>query len=526
MGDVTEEVTGRPTFKTIVSTTNSSSLSGSPSRHITVIDVYDLASEIGKDFERLAEQYGTDAITGIMPKVISALETLESLAKKNSEESDEVMTLKNTIHILENEKRLRLKERNSFEAELEQIEDNYKKEIMELKGIVKGLQGENRKLSKKINDSFTGSSDNESGIDDCISSKEEDLNMIMSLKEQISVLKDKIKELTSENKLYESENCTLQGLIEKSISQNKELIRKNESLGSQARGLIGEKNEILKAIQKLEIANFELKKQLTETERACQDLETLKKNNNSNLSNGEDAPRFTLRELREVLQEKNTLKARVMELEEHMDEVMKRLTMYEEKEKRDRSKEPSNYQNCMNYNYRCNYVRDSSIDSTSTLSCDIMPDDTHATLTNSNVQIPIQGSSTNPTVVGYEEHVNNSFNSTSTLSTFLSSSVTGRRSTGDFSETQKIHSYTKKLEEEGVVEAIEFCDNQMSDEMLVYGPINKEPEEKLTPWDYERKQSGIKKFFKFFTTSYSSGGNFSSRLPGSSSGNSNPTTEE
>uniref|UniRef100_A0A0K0DXG3 RH1 domain-containing protein n=1 Tax=Strongyloides stercoralis TaxID=6248 RepID=A0A0K0DXG3_STRER len=524
MADITEDVTGKSSYKSIVSNVNSPSLSGSPSRHITVIDVYDLASEIGKDFERLAEEYGTEAITRIMPKVISALETLESLAKKNSEESDEVMMLKNTIHILENEKKLRLKERNSFEAELEQIEDNYKKEIMELKGIVKGLQNENRKLSKKLNENSMNISDNESGIDDSISSKEEDLNMIMNLKEQISAQKDKIKEITSENESFESEICTLQGYIEKLISQNKELIRKNESLGSQARSLIGEKNEILKAVQKLEIANFELKRQLTETEKACQDLETLKKNNSSNLSDNEDAPRFTLRELREVLQEKNMLKARAMEIEEHMEEVMKRLNMYEEKEKRDRSKEPSNYQKCMNYNYHYNYVRDPSIDSTSTLSCDIMPDDTPVSLINSNVQIPTNSSKNNPTVVGFEEHVNNSFNSSSTISTFLSSSIAGRRSTGDFSEIQKIHSYTKKLEEEGVVEAIEFCDNQMSDEMLVYGPINKEPEDKLTPWDYERKQSGIKRFFKFFTTTYSGSGNLSTRLPDSSSGN--PSVEE
>lgn len=45
------------------------SLSSSPSRHITVVDVYDLAAAIGKDFERLIDQYGTDCVRGLMPKV-------------------------------------------------------------------------------------------------------------------------------------------------------------------------------------------------------------------------------------------------------------------------------------------------------------------------------------------------------------------------------------------------------------------------------------------------------------------------
>ncbi len=36
---------------------------------------------------------------------------------------------------------------------------------------------------------------------------------------------------------------------------------------------------------------------------------------------GENTPRFTLAELREVLQEKNSLKARVMELEEELAQL-------------------------------------------------------------------------------------------------------------------------------------------------------------------------------------------------------------
>ncbi len=44
-------------------------LSSSPSRHLTVVDVYDLAAAIGKDFERLIDQFGTDCVRSLMPKV-------------------------------------------------------------------------------------------------------------------------------------------------------------------------------------------------------------------------------------------------------------------------------------------------------------------------------------------------------------------------------------------------------------------------------------------------------------------------
>lgn len=41
----------------------------SPSRQITVVDVYDLASAIGKDFEKLIDLFGTGCIAELMPKV-------------------------------------------------------------------------------------------------------------------------------------------------------------------------------------------------------------------------------------------------------------------------------------------------------------------------------------------------------------------------------------------------------------------------------------------------------------------------
>lgn len=43
--------------------------SESPSRQMTVVDVYDLASVIGKDFERIIDQFGADSVTHLMPKV-------------------------------------------------------------------------------------------------------------------------------------------------------------------------------------------------------------------------------------------------------------------------------------------------------------------------------------------------------------------------------------------------------------------------------------------------------------------------
>ena len=43
---------------------------------INVVDVYDLASDIGKEFEIIIDKYGADALRSLMPRVICALEHL------------------------------------------------------------------------------------------------------------------------------------------------------------------------------------------------------------------------------------------------------------------------------------------------------------------------------------------------------------------------------------------------------------------------------------------------------------------
>lgn len=107
----------------------SSSAGSSPSKHITVVDVYELAASINQDFEKIAELNGRDSIQRLVGKVlhlisgnlpvlfqvISALETLEALAKHNDEGNAEILDLQRTVARLEQEKHLRLKDKSIFE---------------------------------------------------------------------------------------------------------------------------------------------------------------------------------------------------------------------------------------------------------------------------------------------------------------------------------------------------------------------------------------------------------------------------
>lgn len=71
---------------------------------ISVVDVYDLASEIGKECEKIIDCYGAEAVTSLMPKVVHALEMLEALASNNENENTTMQMLTDRVQLLENEK--------------------------------------------------------------------------------------------------------------------------------------------------------------------------------------------------------------------------------------------------------------------------------------------------------------------------------------------------------------------------------------------------------------------------------------
>lgn len=82
---------------------------------ISVVDVYDLASEIGKECEKIIEKYGTESVSTLIPKVINSLELLEALATRNESENLEMQELHDRIAQLENEKIEKAEYRKRFD---------------------------------------------------------------------------------------------------------------------------------------------------------------------------------------------------------------------------------------------------------------------------------------------------------------------------------------------------------------------------------------------------------------------------
>ncbi|KAK0093620.1 hypothetical protein PV326_013101 [Microctonus aethiopoides] len=292
---------------------------------ISVVDVYDIASEIGKECEKLIDHYGAEAVTGLMPKVINALELLENLATKNEREINTVQELTTKISQLENDKIGKAEDRQRFEKEVEQTEEHWRQESRDLVGMVTRLQDENRRLAEALQESRSDSQDSgKQSTNPFTASQEVDIAVLQRLRSMIDKQRDQIRardrELSQKN--LEIENLTVQ--VEKLGSVGRELKRKQRQAQMQARGLVEERADFLAQLQDQNRELINLRARLGLARKENEDL--TKSQGCPDLTNkvvydldDPDRPRFTTAELKEILHERNELKARVSDLEDELE---------------------------------------------------------------------------------------------------------------------------------------------------------------------------------------------------------------
>lgn len=290
---------------------------------VSVVDVYDIASEIGKECEKLIDLFGVESVTNLMPKVINALELLENFATKNERENSMVQELSAKISQLESDKIGKAEDRQRFEKELEQIEEHWRQESRDLVAMVTRLQEENRRLAEALQESRSDSqySNKQTTI---TASQEVDIAVLQHLRSMIDKQRDQIRARDRElsQKTAEIENLSAQ--VEKLTVLGRELKRKQRQAQMQARGLVEERADFLAQLQDQNRELINLRGRLGMAKKENEDLSKLQ--GCPDLTNkaiydldDPDRPRFTTAELKEILHERNELKARVSDLEDELE---------------------------------------------------------------------------------------------------------------------------------------------------------------------------------------------------------------
>lgn len=290
-------------------------------QEVSVVDVYDIASEIGKEFEKIIDAYGTEAVTSLMPKVINALENLEGLATKNERENTTVQELKARIAQLESDKVEKAEDRQRFEKELEQIEEHWRQESHDLVAMVTRLQEENRKLSSSLAESQDHLPDEAAQA----TSPEMEVAVLQRLRNLIDQQRDQIRARDRELNAKSAEVENLSTQVERLTVIGKDLRRKHRGSQSQVRSLIDERADFLAQLQDQHRELLGLRQRLGLAQKENEDL-TKSHSEVPDLTNkavydldDPNRPRFTTAELKEILHERNELKARVSDLEDELE---------------------------------------------------------------------------------------------------------------------------------------------------------------------------------------------------------------
>uniref|UniRef100_A0A182SF03 RH1 domain-containing protein n=1 Tax=Anopheles maculatus TaxID=74869 RepID=A0A182SF03_9DIPT len=290
---------------------------------LTVVDVYDLALEIGKEFETIIDANGVNAVSGLITKVVNALELMESLTCQNETENATLQELQEKIAQLEAEKEQKAASRSRYEKELEAIEDQWRTEAKELFKVIDKLQEENRKLQRGIAQSASESthqseeqrSRNGGPNDDFpngsnMSDAEAGVLKKSEYKLQISQLEEKMKRKEMElcEKMAEIESLSSQNdRLKKVVSESR---RRQKFSHNQIITLCEERADFLAQIQDQHHEIKALRMQLGLAEKENEDL--------ANRVNEDERPRFSTVELKEMLTDRNELKARVSDLEQEL----------------------------------------------------------------------------------------------------------------------------------------------------------------------------------------------------------------
>ncbi|KAG2471350.1 RILP-like protein 1 isoform X4 [Polypterus senegalus] len=298
---------------------------------LTVMDVYDIAALVGQEFERILDQYGCEALSRLMPKVVRVLEILEVLVSRNSM-SPETEELRLELDRLRLERMDRLEKEKKHQKELELVEDVWRGEAQDLLTQIAQLQEENKNLLTNLSQKDTSMTEEDFKRQEGMSERER--QVMKKLKEVVDKQRDEIRAKDRELSLKNEDIEALQQQQNRLMKINHDLRHKITVVEAQGKAFIEQKVELEAYLQTREQEMASLRTELVKLREKVQgeinqngeepkeepvaeeDLITSEKM----LVDLKDPnrPRFTLQELRDVLHERNELKSKVFMLQEEL----------------------------------------------------------------------------------------------------------------------------------------------------------------------------------------------------------------
>ncbi|KAF5906883.1 RILP-like protein 1 isoform X2, partial [Clarias magur] len=208
---------------------------------LTVMDVYDIAAVVGQEFERIIDQYGCEALARLMPKVVRVLEILEVLVSRNSI-SPETEELRLELDKLRLERLDRLEREKKHKKELELVEDVWRGEAQDLLSQIAQLQEENKTLLNNLSVKDCPMTEEDVQRQEGMSERER--QVMKKLKEVVDKQRDEIRAKDRELTLKNEDIEALQQQQNRLMKINHDLRHKITVVEAQGKALIEQKVEL------------------------------------------------------------------------------------------------------------------------------------------------------------------------------------------------------------------------------------------------------------------------------------------
>ncbi|XP_048467189.1 RILP-like protein 1 isoform X3 [Rhincodon typus] len=299
---------------------------------LSVMDVYDIAAVVGQEFERVIDVFGCEAIAKLMPKVVRVLEMLEVLVSRNHM-NPEIDELRLELDRLRLERMDRIEKERKHQQELVLVEDVWRGEAQDLLTQIAKLQEENKQLTMNLSHKDVSLTEEEI-LKQEAGMSEREWQVMKKLKEVVDKQRDELRAKDRELTLKNEDVEALQLQQNRLMKINHELRHKVTVIDAQGKGLIEQKVELETTLQtkeqemgnmRMEIGKLREKYHGQPTQNGDDQLKTEPDSEEDFQSdkalldlNDPNRPRFTLQELRDVLHERNELKAKVFLLQEEM----------------------------------------------------------------------------------------------------------------------------------------------------------------------------------------------------------------
>ncbi|KAL7377237.1 hypothetical protein ABVT39_024293 [Epinephelus coioides] len=207
---------------------------------LTVMDVYDIAAVVGQEFERIIDQYGCEALSRLMPKVVRVLEILEVMVSRNSI-GPETEELRLELDKLRLERIDRLEKEKKHRKELELVEDVWRGEAQDLLTQIAQLQEENKSLLTNMSNKDPLS---EEDLQRHEGMTERERQVMKRLKEVVDKQRDEIRAKDRELTLKNEDIEALQQQQSRLMKINHDLRHKISVVEAQGKALIEQKVEL------------------------------------------------------------------------------------------------------------------------------------------------------------------------------------------------------------------------------------------------------------------------------------------